>query len=262
MSEKIQKILSQWGLASRREAESWIEAGRVTLNGKVARIGDRADPLQDRLAVDGKPLQTKERPELLYFLLNKPKGALCTCDDPQGRQTVLDFLPPELRQGRGLHPVGRLDRNSSGALLLTNDGELTLRLTHPRYHLPKTYDVWLQGHPREQDLIQWSEGMMLDGEKTLPAQLEVIDVTRDQTRLLVTLTEGRNRQIRRLAEQLGLEVTRLHRRGIGDLTLGGGREPLRFGQYRALKPRELRYLRERTGLSPALPAPARRRGGR
>jgi len=169
MPERIQKLLSQWGIASRRHAEEMIRAGRVTLDGKVVHLGDKADPRGSGLAVDGKLLKDCQRPPLLYLLLNKPKGVLSTCEDPQGRKTVLDLLPSHWQQGQGLHPVGRLDRNSTGALLLSNDGELTLRLTHPRYHLPKTYEVCLNGHPEDEELEQWRVGMMLDGQKTLPA---------------------------------------------------------------------------------------------
>jgi len=248
MPERIQKLLSQWGIASRRHAEEMIRAGRVTLDGKVVHLGDKADPRGSGLAVDGKLLKDCQRPPLLYLLLNKPKGVLSTCEDPQGRKTVLDLLPSHWQQGQGLHPVGRLDRNSTGALLLSNDGELTLRLTHPRYHLPKTYEVCLNGHPEDEELEQWRVGMMLDGQKTLPATLEIIEETREQTRLLITLMEGRNRQIRRLAEQLGFEVTKLHRRSIGRLSLSQGKEYLSFGQYRALRKPEIHYLKKQVGL--------------
>jgi 23S rRNA pseudouridine2605 synthase len=248
MTERIQKLLSQWGIASRRHAEDLILAGRVTLNGKLAQLGDKADPIHDQLLVDGKPIKPTERPRKLYLLLNKPKDVLSTCEDPKGRKTVLDLLPANLQQGQGLHPVGRLDRNSTGALLLTNDGELTLRLTHPRYHLPKTYDVWLEGHPRDEDLEQWRSGMDLDGQKTLPATLEIIEETRDQTHLLITLTEGRNRQIRRLAEELGFVVLKLNRRSIGPLKLNDRGKSLGSGQFRFLTPGEVKLLKKEVNL--------------
>jgi 23S rRNA pseudouridine2605 synthase len=248
MSERIQKLLSQWGIASRRHAEDLIMAGRVTLNGKPAQLGDKADPAHDRLLVDGKPIKAINRPRNLYLLLNKPKDVLSTCEDPRGRKTVLDLLPSDLQQGKGLHPVGRLDRNSTGALLLTNDGELTLRLTHPRYHLPKTYDVWLEGHPSDEDLEQWRSGMDLDGQKTLPATLEILEETRDQTHLLITLTEGRNRQIRRLAEDLGFVVLKLNRRSIGPLKLNERGKTLSSGQFRFLTPAEIKFLKKQVNL--------------
>ena len=248
MSERIQKLLSQWGIASRRHAEDLIMAGRVTLNGKPAKLGDKADPNHDRLLVDGKPIKAINRPRNLYLLLNKPKDVLSTCEDPRGRKTVLDLLPRDLQQGKGLHPVGRLDRNSTGALLLTNDGELTLRLTHPRYHLPKTYDVWLAGHPSDEDLEQWRSGIDLDGQKTLPATLEILEETRDQTHLLITMTEGRNRQIRRLAEDLGFEVLKLNRRSIGPLKLNDRGKSLSSGQFRFLTPGEIKLLKKQVNL--------------
>ena len=126
MLERVQKILSQWGVASRRRAEDMILARRVKLNGKIVTLGDKADPSCDRLEVDGKLIQPNKRPKLIYILLNKPVGVVSTCDDPQNRSIVLDLLPKKLTQGTGIHPVGRLDFNSSGALLLTNDGDLTL----------------------------------------------------------------------------------------------------------------------------------------
>jgi 23S rRNA pseudouridine2605 synthase len=263
MQERVQKILSQWGIASRRHAEAMIVSGRVALNGKVALLGDKADPNRDYLEVDGKRVEPLNRPQLFYILMNKPKGVLSTCDDPKGRKTVIELLPPNLQQGKGIHPVGRLDRNSTGALILSNDGELTLRLTHPRYHLPKTYDVWVEGHPSDSALEQWRQGMILDGQKTLPAQLEILEETPHQTRLLITLTEGKNRQIRRLAEQLGLVVTKLHRRSIGNLALNQGQQRLLPGEYRLLKPTEVSYLKRHVQLEalPALPV-ARRSQGR
>ncbi|MFM1842100.1 MAG: hypothetical protein RLZZ490_836 [Cyanobacteriota bacterium] len=249
MSERIQKLLSQWGIASRRHAEDLIMAGRVTLNGKPVQLGDKADPHQDHLLVDGKPIKPTDRPRKLYLLMNKPKDVLSTCEDPKGRKTVLDLLPRNLQQGQGLHPVGRLDRNSTGALLLTNDGELTLRLTHPRYHLPKTYDVWLEGHPSDEDLEKWRSGMDLEGQKTLPATLEILAETRDQTHLLITLTEGRNRQIRRMAEELGFVVLKLNRRSIGPLKLNNQGKSLGSGQFRFLTPGELKLLKRQVNLN-------------
>ncbi|MGK7962479.1 pseudouridine synthase [Crocosphaera sp.] len=247
MVERVQKILSQWGVASRRRAEDMIVAGRVKLNGEIVTLGDKADPHCDRLEVDGKVIQPSQRPELLYILMNKPTGVVCTCDDPQNRSIVLDLLPKELRHQTGIHPVGRLDINSSGALLLTNDGELTLKLTHPRYHLPKTYEVWVKGHPPEEMLQQWREGVMLMGKKTLPAQVEVMVRCRQHTRLKVILTEGRNRQIRRIVQQLGFHVLRLHRTAIGSLVLSPPNEnSLLSGHYRLLTPSEIAFLKHGT----------------
>ncbi|MDJ0581848.1 pseudouridine synthase [Crocosphaera sp.] len=249
MVERVQKILSQWGVASRRRAEDMIMAGRVKLNGKIVTLGDKADPSCDRLEVDGKLIQPDQRPQLIYILLNKPVGVVSTCDDPENRSIVLDLLPKKLTQGTGIHPVGRLDFNSSGALLLTNDGDLTLKLTHPRYHLPKTYEVSLKGYPPEKTLQQWREGVMLMGKKTLPAEVEVISRSDQKTHLKVILTEGRNRQIRRIVEQLGFRVLRLHRTAIDKLTIyPANKNSLRRGHYRLLTPSEIDFLKHRANL--------------
>ncbi|ACK65610.1 pseudouridine synthase [Rippkaea orientalis PCC 8801] len=249
MEERVQKILSQWGIASRRKAESLILAGRVKVNGNLVKLGDKVDPYCDRLEVDGKRIEPTQRPEFLYILVNKPLGVVSTCDDPQNRPTVLELLPQELRKGTGIHPVGRLDFNSTGALLLTNDGELTLRLTHPRYHLPKTYEVSISGDISETSLQQWREGVMLMGKKTLPAQVEVIHRCRQQTCLKVILIEGRNRQIRRIVEHLGFSVLRLHRTAVGSIALHRPHEPsLPSGHYRLLKASEIRFLKDHAHL--------------
>ena len=242
MAERLQKILSQYGVASRRHAEALILAKRVQVNGRIAQLGDCADLEQDSITVDGKPLQPSRRPDLAYLLLNKPVGILCTCADPRQRRTVLDLLPPDLRQGRGIHPVGRLDLNSSGALLLTNDGELTLRLTHPRYHLPKTYLVWIEGDVAEAALQRWREGVLLMGKKTLPAEIVVLQ-RRQDVLLQITLNEGRNRQIRRIAEQFGWKVRKLHRTAIGSIQLNPpSGTSLPSGHYRWLEQAEIDSL--------------------
>ncbi len=250
MEERLQKILSQWGIASRREAEAMILAGRVQCNGAVARLGQKANPQGDAIEVDGKLIQPMHRPTLFYLLLHKPAGAVSTCDDPQGRPTVMHLLPPELQVGQGIHPVGRLDVDSSGALLLTNDGELTFGLTHPRHSIPKTYHVWVQGHPPESVLGQWRQGIVLDGLKTRTAQVRVIERGAYQTCLEIILKEGRNRQIRRIAAQLGYPVMQLHRTAIGSIQLQPpGASPLPQGSYRHLKDFELRFLQTQINLT-------------
>ncbi|MEM6611242.1 MAG: pseudouridine synthase [Cyanobacteria bacterium P01_C01_bin.72] len=245
MAERIQKILSKWGIASRRKAEKMIVAGRVKLNGQTATLGDRVDLNQDTLLVDGRQVQATHRPQLLYVLLHKPVGVVSTCDDPQNRPTVIDLFPPDLRQRTGIHPVGRLDYASSGALILTNDGEFTLGLTHPRYHLPKTYLVTLDKSPSAQDLTSWRTGVILDGKKTLPAQVDLAKFDRTGKQIKIILTEGRNRQIRRVAQQLGYRVAKLHRVAIGKLTLNiaHGRQ-LSSGQYRHLTTAEINFLQK------------------
>ena len=243
MEERLQKILSQWGIASRREAEAMILAGRVRCNGTVVGLGQKADPESDTIEVDGKLIQPMHRPTPVYLLLHKPAGVVSTCDDPRGRPTVMDLLPPELRSGQGIHPVGRLDADSTGALLLTNDGELTFVLTHPRHSISKTYQVWVQGEPPESVLQQWREGVLLKGIKTRPAQIRVISQSSGETCLEIILKEGRNRQIRRIAQQLGYPVIQLHRTAIGPIELQPpGEPPLPQSCYRPLKDVELRFL--------------------
>lgn len=238
MAERLQKILSQWGVASRRQAEQMILAGRVRLNGTVvSHLGQKANPEEDWIEVDGKPIQAQNRPKLLYLLLNKPAGTVSTCHDPQGRSTVLDLLPSALRQV-GLHPVGRLDAASTGALLLTNDGAVTVCLTHPRHSVAKTYQVWVQGHPSEPILEQWRQGVLLEGRMTRPAEVRVLSHQPTATLLEVVLREGRNRQIRRVAEQLGFPVKHLHRVAIGSIQLGS----LASGRHRVLQPDEVNFL--------------------
>lgn len=241
MAERLQKILSQWGVASRRQAEALIEAGRVVVNDEVAALGQKADPDRDRIQLDGRELSRRDRPQAYYGLLNKPLRTVSTCQDPQGRQTVIDLLPHELRCDSGIHPVGRLDYNSTGALILTNDGELTYHLTHPRHHIPKTYRVTIKGQPSADIINRWQQGVRLDGRPTAPAQVTVLaSPAPGQTELEVILWEGRNRQIRRTASLLGYPVQRLHRVAIGPLQLG----KLRNGQIRTLTRTELAQLRQ------------------
>ena len=240
MSDRLQKILSRHGIASRREAEQIILAGRVAVNGRtITELGTKADPERDRIEVDGKLLQTNA-PDFLYLLLNKPTSVVSTCDDPQGRKTVLDLLPPQYQQ---VYPVGRLDYNSSGALILTNDGDFANYLMHPRHHVAKTYEVWVKDIPSHQLIQQWQTGIMLDGKLTLPATVKILQIERNKyptprTQLQIILSEGRNRQIRRVAEQLGHPVLALHRVAIGAISL----VPLKSGSYRLLNDYEIKTL--------------------
>jgi len=231
-AERLQKLLSAAGVCSRRGAEELLRDQRVQVNGRVAALGDRADPQRDRICVDGCAIAAPTPP--LVLLLNKPAGVLCSCRDPHGRPTVLDLLPPELRQGQGLHPVGRLDQYSRGALLLSNDGALTLRLTHPRYGHRKTYRVWVRGRPSAEALARWRRGVALDGHPSQPVELTLLEQQPDRCMLQLQLREGRNRQIRRTAELLGCPVLDLQRLAIGDLQLGD----LPEGRWRQLQPQE------------------------
>ena len=242
MEERLQKILSQWGVASRRQAEAMILTGRVRLNGKLVILGQKADPEGDQIEVDGRLIQPLARPTLVYFLLHKPAGVVSTCYDPQGRPTVMDLLPPS-QEGQGIHPVGRLDADSTGALLLTNDGDLTFSLTHPRHGIPKTYEVWVESSPSESVLQRWRQGLVLEGRKTQPAEVRVIERGASQTCLEIIMKEGRNRQIRRIALILGHPVIKLHRTAIGPIQLHLP-ERLSPRDCRSLKDFELRFLRQ------------------
>ncbi|MGF1570545.1 MAG: pseudouridine synthase [Nodosilinea sp.] len=238
MAERLQKILSQHGLASRRRAEQLIEAGQVQVNGEVAYLGQKVDPAVDWIEVEGQPLLVEERPQLHYLLLHKPLGMVSTCFDPEGRPTVLGALPPHLQQV-GIHPVGRLDVYSTGVLLLTNDGDLTYRLTHPKHDVAKTYRVRLEGQITPATLANWREGIWLDGRRTRPARVQRLEPTQpDSTWLKVVLQEGRNRQIRRVAEALGHRVLSLHRTAVGSIHLG----ELKVGTYRSLSMTEIKAL--------------------
>ncbi len=231
MKERLQKILSRSGIASRRQAEAVIAAGRVTVNGSVAKVGDQADQAVDEILVDG-TLLLKET-AFLYYLLNKPRRVEVTNKrppaPPSGRlpaQILPDLLPKEL-QGK-VFPVGRLDQDSEGLLLLTNDGELALRLTHPRYDHEKEYRVRLQSSMSDEALAQLRQGMVMDGRQTKPLIVKRVS----SNTLLITLTEGKNRQIRRMCEMVGCTVRSLTRERIGPLTIG------------TMQPRELRKLTE------------------
>ena len=234
MRQRLQKLMSAAGHCSRRQAEELLRQGRVEVNGRIAGLGDQADPQIDRICVDGSPLATVIAERVL--LLNKPPGVISSCHDPQGRETVLDLIPADLR--RGLHPVGRLDADSRGALLLSNQGELTLKLTHPRYAHSKTYRVTVRGTPDQSKLQRWRQGIELDGSRTLPASVKLLHSQREHSTLEVILREGRNRQIRRIASLLGHSVVDLQRTAIDGLALGSTAE----GCWRELSRQEWRSL--------------------
>jgi pseudouridine synthase len=231
-AERLQKVMAAAGLCSRRRAEGLLRAGLVKVNGAPAQLGDRADPSRDHIEVDGQPLA--HRPEPLVLLLNKPPEVLCSCQDPEGRATVLDLLPTELAQGQGLHPVGRLDFESRGALLISNQGDLTLKLTHPRYSHRKTYRVWLRGRPGPGQLKRWAEGLPLDGKPSQPVAIATVEQGADATCLELVMGEGRNRQIRRTAATLGFTVLDLQRVAIGPI----GLDDLPEGRWRRLDQQE------------------------
>jgi 23S rRNA pseudouridine2605 synthase len=237
---RIQKILAQAGLASRREAEDWIREGRVYVNGRVASLGDRADPGKDALRVDDRRVHLRAGPKT-YILLNKPRGYVTTVSDPQSRDTVLDLLPGGLR--RGIKPVGRLDVQTEGLLLLTDDGDLARDLTDPSSGCPKEYRVKVSGQPNEKDLDRLRRGISIEGKRTLPSTIERVSTTgrggEGNTWFRVVLTQGRNRQIRRMFELIGHPVSKLKRIAIGSLR----DERLPTGAYRRLSEAEVAALR-------------------
>ena len=233
--ERLQKILARAGFGSRRASEALIAAGRVRVNGAVAALGDRADPETDRIEVDGAVVGI--RPGLVHYLLNKPAGVVTTASDPHGRPTVVGLVPAEPR----VFPVGRLDADTEGLLLLTNDGELAHRLTHPSFGVDKEYLADVEGRPTRGALRRLREGVELDDGPTAPAKVSLVG-----DRLLrITIHEGRNRQVRRMCDAVGLPVRRLVRVRIGPIA----DRRLAPGEWRALEPDEVRAL-ERAAASP------------
>jgi len=232
MEERLQKVMARAGMGSRRQCEEWIRQGRVVVNGEVAQLGTKADPTRDEIVVDGERLSEPE--PLVYVMVNKPAGVISDEDVAEEHQTVRDMvsLPGHL------YTVGRLDLRSEGLILLTNDGELTNKLTHPRYEHPKIYHVLAQGAPSGDVLATWQRGVILEGQKTAPAQVRVIKKEGRNTWLEVTLREGRKRQIRKAAALLGHPALRVIRVGLGPLTLGN----LRPGAWRHLRPDEVAAL--------------------
>ncbi len=230
---RLQKLLSERGVASRRKAEELIEGGHVKVNGHVARLGDKADDRKDVIHVRGKRLASAAAP--VYVALHKPRGFITTMKDEQGRKCVEELVRIE---GATLYPVGRLDRESEGLLLMTNDGDFANAVTHPSTHIPKLYRVTLRSPMTEEQRLKFEEGIPLDGRKTAPAEVRIVSSTPDRCVIEVVLYEGRNRQIRRMCETLGLEVIRLRRNAVGNVRLG----MLPVGSWRYLTPKEVRDL--------------------
>jgi 23S rRNA pseudouridine2605 synthase len=237
VAERLQKYLARSGVASRRAAEQLMLARRVRVNGRVVdRLGSTVEPNRDRVEVDGRVVAGPE--PFRYVALHKPSGVLSTAADPRGRPTVVDLVGSDAR----LYPVGRLDYDSEGLIILTNDGDLALRLTHPRHSVEKEYRVLIRGHPGEEELNRLRDGVCLDGIMTAPAAVDVLPSSEDARWLRIVLHEGRNRQIRRMTEAVGLRVRRLIRTRIGPLRLGR----LAPGRWRDLGPAEVAALRAAT----------------
>ncbi|MBN1586871.1 MAG: rRNA pseudouridine synthase [Candidatus Omnitrophica bacterium] len=236
---RLQVALAHAGVASRRKAETLITQGRVKVNGSTVReLGVKVDPAKDRVEFDGKPLR-KSPEEFICLLLYKPKGVISTVSDERSRRTIMSLLPPDTPR---VYPVGRLDRDTTGLLLLTNDGEIAFRLAHPSFEVHKKYRVWVRGKVRLEDLRRLEKGVQLERRerKTAPARLERLSMEEGVTCIEVVLHEGRNRQIRRMFEGLGYEVQRLKRVELAGLTLGR----LKPGESRRLSTQEVTQLKK------------------
>ena len=231
---RINKFLAEKGIASRRHADAMIQACRVTINGELATLGADVSE-EDEVAVDGRILDNAEKKEE-YYMMNKPKGVMCTVSDDRGRKTVMDLLPSDI--GR-VFPVGRLDYATEGLLILTNDGELAFRLTHPMNEIPKTYLVRVEGTLTEKDLNPIRSGIELDGVLTKKCKAHIVETNKEYTKVHITITEGRNRQVRRMFEAIGKNVDFLKRISIGQLKIGG----LDRGKIRPLNEMEIMYLK-------------------
>ena len=230
---RLQKYMSENGIASRRKSEEMIEAGKVKVNGRVAILGDKVDPIRDKIVVSGKRVVRNKTK--MYIMLHKPRGFVTTMSDELGRKCVSELVEDA---GVRLFPVGRLDRNSEGLLLMTNDGAFSNMLTHPSRHVSKVYRVTVREKVTEDQLTKLTEGIMLDGTKTLPCDIHIIDKGENRTVLNVVLYEGRNRQIRRMCEAVGLTVIRLKRTEIAGVRLG----MLPQGKWRELNEKEMQHL--------------------
>lgn len=236
---RLQKFLAESGVASRRKSEELIDQGKVRVNGKVAMIGDKVDPKKDTVTVNGKKIvKTKT---FTYIVLHKPRGFITTMSDEMDRKCVAELIKDV--PGR-VYPVGRLDRDSEGMLLFTNDGAFSNAMTHPTKHIPKTYRVTVRPSISEEQITALTQGVIIDDRKTAPAEVRVITKEEGRVVLEIILYEGRNRQIRKMCEEVGLEVARLKRTAIGSIKLG----MLKQGDWRNLTEDEVRKLMIAAGL--------------
>ena len=233
MKERLQKILSARGVASRRKAEEMIEKGLVTVNGMTASLGDAADPELDEILVEGKPLPSQT--EYVYILLHKPRGYVTTLSDEKGRPNAAQLVSD---CGLRVYPVGRLDMDSEGLLLFTNDGDFANALMHPKHEVKKTYDTWVTGYVPGAE-IKLSRSIELDGYTIRPPEVKLIRAEGKKAKFQITIHEGRNRQVRRMCEATGMTVTRLKRIREGNLSLGD----LPLGKWRYLTAEEVREMK-------------------
>lgn len=230
---RINRYLAEAGVASRRACDKLIEEGKVTVNGKRALVGMEVD-FSDHVAVEGRAVRPVEKN--VYYLMNKPKGYVTTVKDDKGRKTVMDLLP---KKAERVYPVGRLDYDTEGLLIITNDGDLANRLTHPTNEIPKTYIAKIEGHVKEDDLAKLRSGVIIDGVKTKRCSVRIVEEDKESTKISVTITEGRNRQVRKMFEAVGHNVVFLKRTKIGDLSISG----LNRGEVRTLSQKEVFYLK-------------------
>lgn len=237
---RLQKILSEAGFCSRRKAEEFILRNKVKVNGHPTKLGDKANPHRDVITVDGERVYFNPKKRLVYIMLNKPRGYVTTLDDELGRKCVTELVGDV---GERVYPVGRLDKNSEGLLLMTNDGDFANGVMHPSKHVSKTYRVTVRPSISDEQLVALSEGVEIDDKKTFPAIINVISEQPGRVVLQMTITEGRNRQIRKMCEAVGLEVARLKRNAEGPLKLG----MLKPGTWRELTAEELRAMRNAIG---------------
>ena len=233
---RVQKIIAESGYCSRRKAEELISQGRVKINGRECGLGDKALLNKDLISIDGENIFVPKKKQMYYIMLHKPRGYVTTMSDELDRKCVTDLLKDLPAR---VYPVGRLDKNSEGLLLFTNDGQFANDIMHPSKHISKTYRVTVRPDISDEQQVELSEGVVIDGKKTQPATVLVLDKQPGRVVLQMTIHEGRNRQIRKMCEAVGLEVARLKRTSIGPLKLG----MLKPGEYRELKPDELRALR-------------------
>lgn len=236
---RIQKMIADSGCCSRRKAEQLISQGRVKLNGHPVKLGDKCG-YKDLITIDGERIYMPRKKNFVYIMLNKPRGYVTTVSDELDRRCVMDLLEDVEER---VYPVGRLDRNSEGLLLFTNDGAFANDIMHPSRHISKTYRVTVRPDISDEQLVALSEGVEIDGRMTLPANVVVKEKQQGRVVLLITIKEGRNRQIRKMCEAVGLEVARLRRISIGPLKLG----MLKPGTYRELTSEELRAIRNAAG---------------
>lgn len=231
--ERLQKYLSECSVASRRKSEELILAGKVKINGKIAEIGDKVNPVKDVVTVNGKKVSAVK--DKYYIMLNKPRGYVTTMSDELGRKCVAELVSDV---GAVVYPVGRLDRDSEGLLLMTNDGEFANSVMHPRKHISKTYRVTVRSNINDSQVERLENGILLEGKMTLPSEVHILEKSAERSVFEITIYEGRNRQIRKMCEDVSLEVIRLKRNSVGSVKLG----MLQPGKWRELTDDEVRKL--------------------